>query len=234
MSEVLSIEELKAGVNMMMERMNVARACENCCLWNPRESKCTRTNSITMKFMFCPSHEFETESIARKAQRDLEEQLEESKKIEALLALSATTACSTTCFIEDMERKMKRFYKAEKDKRTKSLLKKDLDMAEQMDKAFEQIEYHLKEIEKQYNFYVQPWIDKLFSENGKLAVDKSDAHLNNSFEICRLLGKFVKACIGHKENYDAVFELLDKLENPAPYPLTDKDFDHYKLQDYNV
>lgn len=234
MSEVPSIEELKKGVETMMSQMKVARMCENCGRWNPQKSVCTRTGSGTLKFMFCPAHEFETETLARRAQEELKEQLEDSKKIESLLALSVTTACSTSCFVEDMERRMKKFYKAEKDKRVKSLLKKDLDMAEQMDKAFKQIQYHLKEIDKQYQFYVQPWQDKLFSENGELKVDRSDAHLNNSFEICKLVGKFVKGCIGHKENYDKVFELLDTLVNPAQYPLTDKDFDHYKLQEYNV
>ena len=156
----------------------------------------------------------------------------ECEKIENLLALAITCANLTTCLIEDFERRTRKLYDREKEKRTKQLLRKDLTMGEDMDKAMKAIEEHLRKIDQQYRFYIQPRIDYMFTgKDKKYNVEKSDQHLNNSLEFGRLFINFTRKCIGNGANSDKVFALLDSLENDNPYGLTEADAEHYRLKE---
>lgn len=60
-----------------------------------------------------------------------------------------------------------------------------------------------------------------------------DGNLNNAMILCKVIGEFVRKCIGNKENYDAFFLALDNLQNDTPYGLTSKDLKRYELKDYD-
>lgn len=181
--------------------------------------------------MYCPSHEFKTEKLERDTMEYLKAEQIECEKIENLLALAITCANLTTCLIEDFERRTRKLYDREKEKRTKQLLRKDLTMGEEIDKAMKSIEEFLRKIDQQYRFYVQPRIDWMFTKNGKYDVKLSDGHLNNSLEFGRLFINFTRKCIGNGANSDKVFALLDSLENDNPYGLTEADAEHYRLKE---
>ena len=214
------------------ESRNIARACHNCVKWDKMSQKCGESKRMTSSFMFCPSHEFETERIANAALESLDKQQKESDKVENLLALSITTANTTTCFLADLENRIRRVYNREGNKEIRKALRKELDMADTMKKAFVDIEKLLEKIDQRYRFYVQPYLMKWFTVDGKFDGYQADNHLNNSMEFGRLLMKFTMKCIGNKKNCDAVFALLDSMTNDFDYALDDNDAEHYRLKGY--
>ena len=211
---------------------NVARACANCVRWDAKETRCGDSGKLMPAYMVCRAHEFKTERIAKLALEFLEKQQIEADKIENILALALTAANTTTCFIEDLETRVRSLYNAEKDKDIRRLLRKDLDMADSMKKAFADIEEFLVKIERRYRFYIQPHVMRIFTKGGKFNEELSDGHLNNAMEFGRLLMLYTIKCIGNKENDDAVFSMLHSLKNDSGYALTEKDAEHYRLRGY--
>ena len=106
-------------------------------------------------------------------------------------------------------------------------------MTDTMQNAFADIQDFLDKIERRYRFYVQPYITKWFTKDGKFSGENADAHLNNAMEFGRLLMLFTMKCIGNKDNCDAVFNLLASMENDYDYALNEKDAEHYKLRGYD-
>lgn len=181
------------------------------------------------------------EELVYKVKNELSEEKADCDKIENLLALVVTTLGSATCFCEDLSVRLTKLRKKQKDSKQKSLLKKDLEMTEDIQFALsnieeitksmeEQLQEHVEKIEQQYRMYIDPHVNKLFKDKGKWDVRRGDNYLNNQFEICRVIGKFVKGCIGNEENSDKVFKMLDELQNNTPYALTHKDLEHYKFK----
>lgn len=232
MQDIPSREDIKAEILKEFDIRNVPRMCGNCARWNRASSRCGDTGKITRDFMFCPTHEFKTEKLERDTQEYLKAEKLECEKIENLLALAITCSNLTTCFVEDFETRTRKLYDREKEKRTRLLLRKDLTMGEEIDKAMKAIEEHLRKIDQQYRFYVQPRIDYMFTgKDKKYDAEKADSHLSNSLEFGRLIVNFTRKCIGNAANSDKVFDLLDSLENDSPYGLTDSDAEHYRLKE---
>jgi hypothetical protein len=215
------------------ETRKIARACANCWKWEKANTRCSVSKKTMPAYMTCLSHEFDTEHIANVAIDSLKKQQAESDKFENLLALAITTANTTTCFLEDLETRIKKIYKNECNKENRKLLRKDMGMTDDMKKAFADIQDFLDKIERRYRFYVQPYIMKWFTKEGKFNEEQSDAHLNNAMEFGRLLMMFTMKCIGNKENCDAVFNLLASMENDNDYALNENDAAHYKLKGYD-
>lgn len=232
MQSIPSAETIKTEILKELDNRDVPRMCANCVKWDRVSSRCPNTGKITQSFMFCPQHEFKTEKFERETTEYLKAEKLECEKIENLLALSITCANLTTCLTEDFEMRTRKLYDREKEKRTKQLLRKDLTMGEEIDKAMKAIEEHLRKIDQQYRFYIQPRIDYMFTgKDKKYDVEKADGHLNNSLEFGRLFINFTRKCIGNQENSDKVFDLLDSLVNDTPYGLTDSDAEHYRLKE---
>ena len=219
--------------------------CSNCIFYSIATSECSIMRMKLAPFVRgCNGKHFVAaeEMLLKKVKDELTEQQNDFDKVENLLSLGIVTAHASTCFLEDLARRIKLYRKDPRYKNHKSDLHKDLIMTEQVLGAMEKISdiaedmmdvLHdkMEEIDKQYRIYVEPNLNKLFnSKKTGFDIEKSESLLNNSMEICRLIGKFVKGCIGNEKNYEAVFDLLDRLENATPYAITHKDLEHYKLK----
>lgn len=230
--EKLNEELIREQIVKELDDRNVPRMCENCTKWHRPETLCTRIGKRTALFMTCNDHEFKTEKLEREAKEYIKAEQLECDKIENLLALAITTANLTTCYVEDVEKKTKKLYNIEKEKRQKQLLRKDITMAEDIDKAMLAIAELLRKIDQQYRFYIQPHIDRaLMGKERKFDERRWDSHMNNSLEFGRLLIKFTKKCLYNEGNSNKVFAFLDSLVNDVDYALTDKDAEHYKLKE---
>lgn len=183
------------------------------------------------------------EEMLYKAKKNMQQEEDDCQKVENLLAILITTLGAASCFNVDMSRRITKIREQTTDSRNRNLLKKDLTMAEDFQKAMDQISeitqsmteimlQRIEAIDQQYRLYIEPHVNRLFNKKGKWDVRKGDIHLGNQFEVCRLIGKFIKGCIGNEKNSNAVFEFLDSLENENPYALTHEDLDHYKLKGY--
>jgi Fe-S cluster biosynthesis and repair protein YggX len=186
----------------------------------------------------CASHDTNEEMIIRTCINDLTEQQEECNKIDLLLAMSLTTANATTLFVEDFENRVKSLHKKEKSKVEKRMLRKDLDLAEQLDSAtakvsksiesiqdswnkhmsmfLEEAEKHLEDMDAQFRHYIQSHVDRLFKTDGVYDEKKYTAYLSNAGEFCTTLLDFTKE--------------MHKQENRS-FSLTEKDYSRYKIKD---
>ena len=184
------------------------------------------------------------ELLLFKVKNELTAQALDLEKIENLLALVITTACSASCFAEDLARRIKTLRKMPSHQDKKQQLRKDLDTVEDILGALARIDKIAKKmqddhttgiekIDQQYRLYIERHINRCFTTNGKFDVQKSDGNLNNAMIICNVIGKFIKGCLGNPKNYKKFFTFLDSLENDTPYGLSSDDFKHYELKGYD-
>lgn len=220
--------------------------CYNCKHYDRATSECEVNHFKMAPFVRgCNGKYFLTreEEMLYKAKTELQKEEDDCEKIENLLALVVTTIGAAQCFGEDLNRRLRKMRQNQKDKKQRSGLRKDIDMIEEVSKALERIgeildsmadtmQGKMEEIDSQFSMYIDHYINRLFMKQGKWDEKRGTGYLNNQFEISRLIGKFVKGCIGNEENNRKVFELLDSLDNDNPYGLTHEDLDHYKLKGY--
>jgi hypothetical protein len=221
--------------------------CSNCANYSLASGECSVNHLKFQPFVRgCNGRFFVTdeESLLFKVKKDLQEQANDLEKIENLLALMISTACATSCFAQDLEERLKILRKMPTNQDKKSDIRKDLDLVEDVKSALARIRKvtdgmvndmnaGLEKIDQQYRLYIERHINNLFKEGGKLNVKKMDGNLNNAMILCKVIGEFVRKCIGNKENYDAFFLALDNLQNDTPYGLTSKDLKRYELKDYD-
>lgn len=245
MTTIPTEQELRRDAEQMISKHPEYKICGNCAHRNPLLNKCEVTGMRTYPNIpanLCRHYITDYEMIVKDAKKTLENDKLALDKIDNLLAISVTTANSVTCFLADLEKRIKSVRKEATNEDAKRFLKKDLDMTEEIKKGMEMIgeeliamsdvmQGHIDKIDNFYQWYIQPHLNRMFSKDGVFDKFKTDGHLNNSMDFCRLIIDFVIAVIGNETNYDQVFLMLRTMVNDQPYSLTHKDSDHYKLKD---
>lgn len=239
------------------------KKCINCAHFNKVTHECAKMKRRVLPYVpGCNFYVANEEMLLKETVKNLHEQARECEKIEFLLAMALTAANMTTLFIEDFERRVRAAYRREKAKeqtrREKALLKKDLDLAEQMDDAFKgiktcmenvqsnyfglleqyvgKIEADLEKSESLYRHYIQSHVDKIFKKQGQYNTEASDCFHSDAGEFATLLLEFARAAHHNKENMEAIFSMLQSMENtnseglPITFCLDEKDIAHYRLK----
>jgi hypothetical protein len=245
------IEEIRKTIKVAPHLMQ----CTFCSNYCNATGECSITHRTFAPYVRgCNGNFFVTneELLLKRVKDDLMGTAKKCDEIEALFALGSALQGASECAFADAGR-MKRELRSEtKDKREKQLLYKDNEMIQDITYGFHQIndimkelwEIHdrktkewldaidekLEEIDKQHGWHIQNNINKLFSENGKFSTTNSDRMLNNSMDIFREVGYYVKGCIGNEANHKKVFAELSSLENDVPYSLGHKYFDKFQLK----
>lgn len=246
MSVIPTDAELLREIRSISKTAPHLMVCANCANYSIATGECSANNLRFPPYIRgCEGRLFVTDEqlLLAKVKKELSEQASDLEKIENLLALVISTSTAASCFAEDLNKRLLNMRKLER-KDIKSDIKKDLDVVDdikgalsRIDKITEKMQKDLQgsldKIDAQYRNYIERHINKLFTINGVFDVKRSDGNLNNAMVISALIGKFVKGCLHNDENYNRVFALLDSLENEnAPYALTHKDFEHYKLKGF--
>jgi hypothetical protein len=245
------IEEIRKTMKTAPHMMQCV-FCSNYC---PATGDCSVTHmKFTPYVRGCNGKFFLTneELLLKKVKDEMMAELLECDKTEAFLALSVAHAGASECGFAEVSRRTRELRKKTKDKNEQRLLRKDMDMTDEAVFGFQKInevmdelwdvyyqkkqemldaiDAKLESIDQRYGWYVQNNINKLFSEKGKLNIKNTEGLLNNSMDIFRESGYYVKACIGNEENHKRVFDLLRILSNETPYALEHKDFDRFQIK----
>lgn len=247
MTTIPTEQELNKNAEEMLHKHPEYKMCGNCAHRDRHRGICEVSGMMAFENIpaaLCRHYRTNYEAIVREAKMSLDNDKLELDKIDNLLALAVTTANSTTCFLADMERRVREFRRKTVEAEGRTYLRKDLDMAEEMTKGMQMIEdemqkmrkemqEHLDKIDNYYQWYVQSHLNRFFSKDGVFDKFKTDGHLNNSMDVCRILIDFAIGCIGNEENYNSVFRMLRELKNDGGYALTHQDADRYNLQGVN-
>ena len=258
-----SDEQLLKEIRETLQANPRFKQCINCSFFNGITHECSKTNRRMLPYVpGCNFYVANEEMLLKETVKNLNEQARECEKIEFLLAMALTSANMTTLFIEDFERRVKGAYKREKVKaqarKEKALLKKDLDLAEQMEGAFKNIkvclekmkdgyaeilgqyvsliEGDLSKVESVYRHYIQSQVDKIFKKNGEYNAEASDCFHADAGEFATLLLEFARVAHHNKENVDKVYEVMKGMTNadseglPITFCLDEKDIAHYRLK----
>ena len=105
------------------------------------------------------------ERLIKEARENLMKQARDCEKIEFLLAIALTSAAMTTMFVGDL-RRIKDVIKTEKERKDVRMLRKDLELADQMKRAMKNIGDYLTKIDSQYRMYIQSHLDRIFQKEG--------------------------------------------------------------------
>lgn len=247
------IEDIRKSMKVAPQLMQ----CAVCSNYSIASGYCAITRRKFSPFVRgCNGNFFVTneEMLLKKVKDELMADAAKCDKIEASFALGSALQGASECAFADAGKMTRELRKASKDKRERQLLYKDNEMIEDITYGFHEIndimeelwdvydqkmkelldaiDEKLEEIDKQHGWHIQNNINKLFSEKGKFSTTNSDRMLNNSMDLYRETGYYVKACLCNDENHKIVFDLLSSLKNDTPYALEHKDFDRFKLKEY--
>lgn len=216
------------------------RQCINCLNYDPVTSICLPKGvKVYPRIPGCHLHYLAEERIITEAMQTLYNSPAnmEDDKIEHMLSLGLTTVNAGTLFLEDAEARIRKIYKACKDKDERRGLRKDLDLfeklnpaAKRMAKSIQAIEdaYYahmdafvkeaedlLADVEMQYRQYFQTHLDKIFKKDGKYDGEKDAQFLSSAGTFC--------------------LTILDKLkavqeEEGEEFPFNEKDLKRYKIK----
>ena len=265
MQNIPSEEQLRKEIRETLKANPKFMMCINCAHY----SKLTRMCDVHKRTMLpyvpassCASYDANEEMLIREAVKELHTQAAECNKIEFLLAMGLTSANTTTLFVEDLDRRVKAAYRREKAKkehrREAALLKKDSDLAEQIDGAFEKItefienmrdNYHdlmksfvekmekdLEGIDAQYRHYIQSHIDKVFKKTGEYNDEANSNFNSDAGQFAYVQAEFARVAHHNKQNADDVFALMASMDNensdglPIRFCLDKEDYKFYMKQ----
>ena len=216
------------------------RQCINCLNYDSGTSICLPKGvKVFPRVPGCNEHELAMERIITETTQSLYESpanLNEDK-IEYLLSLGLTTVNAGTLFLEDAEARIRKIYKACKEKEDKKGLRKDLDLfkrlipaskamadsIEAIDDSYrrhmqafmQETEGHLANMEMQYRQYFQEHLDKIFKKNGKYDGEKDAQFLSSAGTFCLTILDKLKAVL--KDDGDA-------------FPFGELDLRRYKIK----
>lgn len=233
-------EQIQAAIN----KDSKLKQCICCMHYNKASGECDKTRMKMLPYIRgCNGKFFETamEFLVNRTKNELRQEAAECDKMDNMFALAITTANSTSCFFTRLHKMIKDLRNKEDNSNNRRLLYKDMESVEDMQKGIDKIrgklselyeimDDKLEEIDRLYRIYVEPQTTKLFTTKGKFDIKQADNHLNNAMDICEILIKYTKGCICNEKNYNAVFSMLESLENDYPYALTHKDAESFRLK----
>jgi hypothetical protein len=233
-------EELRAQVREMMKINPHYRQCINCLNYDSATSICLPKGvKVYPRVPGCNQHELAEERIITDATQTLyvSPANAEDIKIENMLSLGLTTVNAGTLFLEDAETRIRKIYKACKDKDERRGLRKDLDIFEQLNPAarkmaesiraiedawdahmeafMQEAEDHLADVEVQYRQYFQGHLDKIFKKDGKYDGDKDALFMSSAGTFCLTILDKLKAVMA---------------EENEEFPFNDNDLKRYKIK----
>lgn len=212
------------------KRTDVPKTCANCVRWIEKVQFYPVNNKVSPFYMTCGHHKSEVSQIVELTKKNLLEELTECKKIEYLMSLALSLAEMTVTVAHDVEARVQKQKKREKDKDSRCALRKDLDLCDALSDVYSNIAEHMRQIERDYNFYIQPFFTRAFTDkDGKYDVENSDKFTSDKGEFIELLLKYSKVCFLNEENVVTVFDCLDGLHNDQYFPLTEKDMRHFHV-----
>lgn len=223
--------KVEARVREQYEERNVAKACANCVHWVREHSFCPKLNKMSPAYMNCHLHESEISHIVNAAMQHLMEEATEEKKIQYLQSAAFAYADMTMKVMADIERRVKRQREKETDSKVRSLLKRDLNMCEAFEKAYGVIKDKIKEIEKQYEWYVMPYFNLAFKKkDGKYNYEESDLFNSDTGEFIMNNLEYQRCCYQNQENVLSIRNYMKGLKNDHYFPLDDNDINHYNVE----
>lgn len=237
-----SDEQLRKEIRETVKANPQFCMCINCVHYHKLTRECEVHKRMMLPYVparNCASYEANEEMLLREATKELHALASECEKIEFLLAMALTSANTTTLFIEDMDRRVKAAYrreKAKKDRRREaSALKKDCDLAEQMDGAFdkisqflenmresyfecisqfiEKIEKDMEDIDAQYRHYIQTHVDKIFKKTGEYNDEANSNFNSDAGQFAMVQAEFARVAHHNLQNADDVFAFMEGMEN---------------------
>ena len=233
-------EELRRQARQMMADNPNYRQCINCWHYDEVTSICLKRGiKMYPRVPACADHELAEERIVADAAEKLYANpvISEDDKIENMLSLGLTTVNAGTLFLEDVEARIRKLHKNSKTKDEKRMLRKDLDMIEQLTPAAKKMaesidaiknalqahieafvaeaEGLLSDVDVQYRQYFQSHLNKIFKKDGKYDGEKDYLFLSSAGSFCLTI-------------LDKLKEMM-KEENEV-FPFNDMDLKRYRIK----
>ena len=209
---------------------NAPKACVNCASWIPEYQYCPINDKQSPGYMVCNHHKTIVKHLVEIAKKNLLWDATECKKIQYLMSSAFAYADMTMKVIADMERRVNKQREGSTDGRERNLLKRDTDMCEAFEGAFKVIKQKIREIEQQYEWYVQPYFNKAFKDEEGYDTKNGDLFNSDTGEFIINNLVYQRCCYKNEENTKKIAEFMSSLKNDQYFPLTDKDISHYSVK----
>lgn len=209
------------------------RRCEQCvhaiddCSW------CDALKKQLHRHMYaglCKYYETEEERMLRQMREALKEHEKEQRKVNYLLTMCLNSIEVAMLFMEDFSGRVESEYKRAEAKGIGDarVRKADRLWMGNLKKSIKSMKTHLDGVQKQYNHYVMPLLNKVFFDRDKQQYDVEmyDDHMSDSWELAHLVLRYFDVAFENTRNADALLNIMKEMKGSGV--LEDKDYQHYQ------
>lgn len=210
------------------------RKCEQCVNAIDECSWCSALKKQLHRHMYaglCKHYETHEERIIRQMREALKEHEKEQKKVNYLLTMSLNCIETAILFLEDFNRRVESEYKRAEargigDERVR---KADRLWIGEYKRASKAMKNHLDGVQKQYNHFIMPLLNKVFydKEQQKYDCEMYDDHMSDSFELAHMVLRYFDVAFNNTRNAEALLNIMKEMKGSGV--LEEKDYQHYNF-----
>ena len=210
------------------------RRCEQCvhaiddCSW------CDALKKQLHRHMYaglCKYYETEEERMLRQMREAIAKHEKEQRKVNYLLTMSLNCIEACMLFLEDFNRRVEAEYKRAEAKGIgdERVRKADRLWIGNYKKASKAMKNHLDGVQKQYNHFIMPLLNKVFYNKDKQEYDCEmyDDHMSDAFELAQMVLRYFDVAFNNTRNADALLNIMKEMESSGV--LEETDYNHYKF-----
>ena len=195
------------------------RRCSNCHHYNINTGMCEQLHKPYSRIQYaglCKYYETNEEKALRETREAAERLEREEQKINHVLTLAITSIDCALIFLGNFESRVEADYKRAVARKIADERKhrKDKQWIDSTEAAIKRMRGFMQDVEKQYNHYIQPHLNKVMTdkETKKYDFRSYDDHLQDAHELAKLLVLYFEKTFGIMENSDKVFALLESMQ----------------------
>lgn len=210
------------------------RRCEQCvhaiddCSW------CNALKKQLYKHMYaglCKYYETEEERMLRQMREAIAEHEKEQRKVNYLLTMSLNCIEACMLFLEDFNRRVEAEYQRAEAKGIGDgrVRKADRLWIGNYKKASKAMKNHLDGVQKQYNHFIMPLLNKVFydKESQEYNCEMYDDHMSDAFELAQMVLRYFDVAFNNTRNADALLNIMKEMKSSGV--LEETDYNHYKF-----
>lgn len=210
------------------------RRCEQCvhaiddCSW------CNALKKQLYKHMYaglCKYYEAEEERMLRQMREAIAEHEKEQRKVNYLLTMSLNCIEACMLFLEDFNRRVEAEYQRAEAKGIGDgrVRKADRLWIGNYKKASKAMKNHLDGVQKQYNHFIMPLLNKVFydREAQEYNCEMYDDHMSDAFELAQMVLRYFDVAFNNTRNADALLNIMKEMKSSGV--LEETDYNHYKF-----
>jgi hypothetical protein len=211
------------------------RRCSQCANADEECTWCSVLKKPLAKYMYaglCKYYETQEDRMIKQMREALKAHEKEQRKVNYLLTMSLNCIEVAMLFMEDFNNRVESEYKRAEQRGVGDarVRKADRLWMGNLKKATKAMKTHLDGVQKQYNHYVMPLLNKVFYDKDKKEYDceSYDDHMSDSNELAQIVLRYFDVAFNNVKNAQALLNIMKEMKGSGA--LEEGDYKRYNYR----